>query len=31
MKKVNENILMLLEFLDRICFWLRNRFRFIHA
>jgi hypothetical protein len=31
MKKIEEIIRLLLEFADRICFWLRNRFRFIHA
>jgi hypothetical protein len=31
MKKVTEIIRQLLEFIDRIYFWLRNRFRFIHA
>ena len=31
MKKVSEMIRMLVELIDRIYFWLRNRFRLIYG
>lgn len=31
MKKLREIIQLLDELIDRICFWLKNRFRMIYA